>query len=113
MHTTTIVSILSALSLTAAVEIDGLLSEGCTGERLWRYVVDTYDNCIDVTKYRTEGSVAVGDFNAGQTVIFFSDGNCNNQIYQADSPVCYTDPDNDVGGIQVAQAISRAQEFEA
>lgn len=93
-------------SIVAAVGIGGHLSEGCVGERLYQYDISTYTNCIDISKYRPASSVAVNSFNAGQSVFFFSDADCQDEIYSADAPICYTAPDDDVNGIIVAQASS-------
>lgn len=101
-----VLSIAAIVKIASAVGVNGCISDGCHGERLWEYDIPQFDDCVDVSSYTQPRSVVAGSFQSGQIVYIYSNPNCQNQSNSADSLVCFTLPDDSIQSFSVARAIT-------
>jgi len=101
-----VLGIAAIVKIASAVGVNGYISDGCHGERLWEYDIPQFDNCVDVSSYTQPRSVVAGSFQSGQIVYIYSDPNCQNQLNSADSLVCFTLPDDSIQSFSVVRAIT-------
>ncbi|GAB7361362.1 hypothetical protein MBLNU230_g1418t1 [Neophaeotheca triangularis] len=94
------------LQAAAAVNVDGYISEGCHGERLYSYDIPFFQNCKDISELQQARSMIMADFTAGQTMTVYSDSNCQDQIYTTSTDICFTIPDDNANSFFVSRAIS-------
>lgn len=110
MHTFGLFTFVAAAQLARSVEINGYVGGACMGENIFHYVEPTFNNCRDISIYRQPRSVVVANYYAGQTVFFYSDNDCQTQIYSTSDEECWLETNDNANSYSVAQIISRAGE---
>ncbi|KAK0123973.1 hypothetical protein ONS95_008961 [Cadophora gregata] len=76
----------------------------CTGKALHGRRDLPSISCYNLTSYPATQSVILASFEPGETVKFFSDAECQDEIYRASSDQCYTETNRKVLGFSLQAA---------
>ncbi|KAK4508537.1 hypothetical protein PRZ48_002276 [Zasmidium cellare] len=83
----------------SGVQYEAYLGNACNGENLYGGYL-TKGKCVDVSQYEEASSLTVSGFKKGQTVHFYYNDNCSDQVGTANSEECYI-VDSDIKSIKL------------
>lgn len=100
------------LFVTLAASVDVTFFEGgqCETGPIYGGNVSSTVPCYALDKHldvAPGNSTAVENIIAGQTVLFYADANCQEEVYATESSACYTPPETGIAALQVVQSPSK------
>lgn len=96
-----------SFTLTSAVDVTFFSSEECDSGALYGGKINSTIPCYRLDKHldiAPPNSTTIRNVIAGQTIHFYSDTNCQQEVFNTTTDLCYTHSENTIRSFQVSQS---------